>query len=184
MSCIPTYFDCAEEIRELFLSKFWSELRLTRRPTNVKFEIDISTFEKAKNWVLFFDPSASLIHPLPTTQFKNHITKTKIWKKSFLAAHYLESVLGKGFHCCDGGNQSAHLCIHTGVEGKAPLPLTFKLEFHEVASFSWLPDTQEVNHASFKIHSRFVFICSYTVKVSKIDGNNLPEVYAAASPRK
>lgn len=172
-----------EKFRELFLSKLWSNLKLTRRPTTIKFEIDICTFDEAKIWVQMFDSETTLICPLPTIQPTTHITKTKIWEKKFLAAHYLEPSFGIGFYCCDGGNQSSHLCIHSGVAGVSLNPFSLKLEFHEVSSFTWLPNSQTIDLNSLKTHSRFILICSFVTKVSKIDINDLPSIYAAGSKR-
>jgi hypothetical protein len=173
----------SKKLCNLFLSKLWSELKFTKKPTKTKFQIDIYTFDEAKIWVSIFDPKTTFICPPPTTQPTTHITKTKIWRKKFLAAHYLESSLGIEFHCCDGGNQFSHFYIHSGIERISLNPFSLKLEFHEVSSFIWLLNSQIINQNSLKIYLRFILICSFTTKVSKIDNNDLSSLYAVASSR-
>jgi hypothetical protein len=173
----------SKKLCNFFLSKLWSKLKFTKRPTKTKFQIDICTFDEAKIWVSIFDPKTILIYSPLTTQPTTQKTKTKIWRKKFLATHYFESSLGIGFHCCDGGNQSSHLYIHSGIEGTSLNLFSLKLEFHEVSLFIWLPNSQTIDQNSLKIYSHFILICSFITKVSKIDNNDLPSLYAAASNR-
>jgi hypothetical protein len=67
-----------KKLCDFFLSKLWSKLKFTKRPTKTKFQIDICTFDEAKIWVSIFDPKTTLICSPPTTQPTTHIIKTKI----------------------------------------------------------------------------------------------------------
>jgi len=172
-----------EEKREYFVACLWEHLKVAKRvPAKVTFNIDIMTERDAREWSELFQQSFVLT-PFALTSF-DHLTKTRVWRVCYTAAHQLESILPLGFHRCDAGTHTCCLYFQSGLANHQDTPLCITLNHVSILSYQQKPNTvNQVLPETIHRRERYylsVSFCPRTVPIDSSKGKyEIAELFSA-----